>query len=257
MASAEVDARQIGAPACVAAALDGLPQEIRECLPAYYEFMIKTKSKPGPFSCFYMREEERGIVFSPNSIFIANYNRWATVAKKPSICVDDCRSEPVADAELSNLIRLSSNTSCLRMHVYEVGSFMAPHADGRGDTAEGSIKVTLIRTLVEHPELCSFAKEESSSDEESGAKGDVAWQRRQLPFETGDATKAEVQEHFEEISGAKPSPKMTIKQMKTELINTHYNPSKLRSLANGALIDKRIKNLTSLRTKLLDHFDLE
>ena len=36
-----------------------------------------------------------------------------------------------------------------------------------------------------------------------------------------------------------------------------YNPSKLRSLANGASIDKRIKNLTSLRTKLLDHFDLE
>jgi hypothetical protein len=31
----------------------------------------------------------------------------------------------------------------------------------------------------------------------------------------------------------------------------------LRSLANGASIDKRIKNLTSLHTKLLDHFELE
>jgi hypothetical protein len=112
--------------------------------------MVANKKKPGPYLAFYMKMiKECGIEFSLNSVFILNCNIWASERGTLTIDVNDCRSEPLIDEELSNLIQQSSNPSCLRMHLYEVGSCMYEHSDGRGATAHENIKMTLIRTLME------------------------------------------------------------------------------------------------------------
>ena len=148
IATANIDASKIDASACAATALAALPAVIRESFPAYFEYMVANKKKPGPYLAFYMKIlKEGGIEFTLNSVFIANFNVWARERGTQKINVNACRSEPLIDEELSNLIQQSSNHSCLRMHLYEMGSCMYEHSDGRGATAHENIKVTLIRTL--------------------------------------------------------------------------------------------------------------
>ena len=146
-ATAGIDASSIDAAACIDAALAGLPASILASLPAFYQDMEERQAMPGPFTSFSMADTADGVVFSPSYVFMGYFNPWAKAAGNPEIDVDACRSEPVPAAGLTKLIQLSSNISCLRMHVYEKGNFMFEHSDGRGDTAQGSIKLTLIRTV--------------------------------------------------------------------------------------------------------------
>ena len=67
--------------------------------------------------------------------------------------------------------------------------------------------------------------------------------------------KAMVAAHYAQVAQQMPDAKMTVKDLRQDLIDTHYSEYHLRELAGAAEIqNKRIKSIQTLRDRLRDHF---
>ena len=74
-------------------------------------------------------------------------------------------------------------------------------------------------------------------------------------FESFTAGKSVVAAHYTKVTEEMPDAKMTVKQLRQDLINHMYSETELRDLADGADIQHgRISKLQTLRERLIEHF---
>ena len=67
--------------------------------------------------------------------------------------------------------------------------------------------------------------------------------------------KSVIAAHYTMVTEEMPDAKMTVKQLRHELLANHYTESQLRELADGAEIQhNRIKSIKTLRERLAEHF---
>ena len=74
-------------------------------------------------------------------------------------------------------------------------------------------------------------------------------------FESFTAGKSVVAAHYTKVTEDMPDAKMTVKQLRYDLINHMYSEDELRELADGAGIQHgRITKMQTLRERLAQHF---
>ena len=74
-------------------------------------------------------------------------------------------------------------------------------------------------------------------------------------FESFTAGKSVVAAHYTKVTEEMPDAKMTVKQLRKELIDNMYSEDELRELADGAQIKHgRIIKLPTLRQRLTERF---
>jgi len=93
-----------------------------------------------------------------------------------------------------------------------------------------------------------------SSGEESGSSGEESGDEFSLLYQNFIAGKKTIIQHYTDVTGTPPAKSWPAKQMRSALIKEHYSIEQLRTLADDAGIDSRIKKLESLRTALSSHF---
>ena len=69
------------------------------------------------------------------------------------------------------------------------------------------------------------------------------------------SNKSMVCAHYTMVCHEMPDASLTVKQLRQQLLNTHYDDAQLRELADGAEIQhSRIKSPKTLRQRLHAHF---
>ena len=95
--------------------------------------------------------------------------------------------------------------------------------------------------------------EDSDDSEEDEDDSDDSEENQIHTFFTSG--KSVIAAHYAMVTEQMPDAKMTVKQLRHELLANHYSESQLRELADGAEIQhNRIKSIKTLRQRLAEHF---